>query len=149
MFNCFYRCNVWYLLSEKAGEKTAFFSPLLPTKHLLCVPEIRQEVLEQWEPSCPSSVPHLWPVSKVQSALMGWLSITSSPLLCGRHRVARCGSGTCFLPVSYYRSVVKEATYLRASERAARWGQESYSALLHPSSAPSPRTILLTYLKLR
>lgn len=31
----------------------------------------------------------------------------------------------------------------------AEWGQQSYSALLHPSSTPSPGTILLSYLKLK
>jgi len=44
---------------------------------------------------------------------------------------------------------MKEVTYLRASEGAAGWGQESCSALLHHSSEPSPATILLSYLKLK
>lgn len=150
MTSCFYRNNIWFFSERKEGwEKHIFFSPLLRTKHLLCIPETRQKVPEQWNSSCPSLVPRLQPVSKVQSALMGQLPITSSPLFCVRHWVATCGSGTWFLQVSYCRNVVKEATYLRASEGAAGWGQESYPALLHPSSAPLPGTILLSYLKLK
>lgn len=135
---------VWHLVSKEAGKKYPF-SSLLHTKHL-CF----------W--NCTA---HIWAVS----FLLSWLGVTFmtrakgtacfdgafvnhtfSPTAQQAQREARC-CGTSFLlhlSLRYCRNVVEEVTYLRAGG-----GQELYSALLHPSSAPSPETILLSYLGLR
>lgn len=149
MISCFYRCNVGHLLSKEAGKK-CFFS-------LCFLPSIYYVFLKLESKYLSSEIPPVLARCHIcdlcwRYSLLWWDGCQSHLLPCsvvGTNWVARCRRRSCFLPVSYCGNVVKEATYLRAPEGAAGWGQELYSALLHPSSAPSPGTILLSYLKLK
>lgn len=160
MFICFDRRNIFLFLKrlKTHPQNDTHTHTHTPQTHQLCfLPSIYYVFLKLDSKYLSSEIPPVLVWCHISDqcqrfSLCWWDICQSHHLPCSLVdfdwiAIYRCGP--CFLPVSYCRNMVKESTYLRASEGDARWSQELYSVLLHPSSAPSPRTILLGYLKLQ